>query len=311
MFDTEFRSEIVFVGSSIKIGSFFCPSTSTLWQTENIAASCPMLVFPRTNVRIIQADRKPVVASPNCVMFYNTDQFYHREQIGGQSDRCEYFHIPPETIVDVFRSLGIQAPEDMQSPFQFASAPCSPNLYLLQRCLYNYLHRRDQNEALNLEETFLFVLEDEIRRAAQFHQLFRTGRQTTLDSQIQLVEAAKAYIGVHFRQSIQLENLSSAVGVSVFHLCRIFRKLTGLTIHAFVLQLRLRSTLQEVIDKKNPSLTDVALDYGFSSHSHFTNSFRNLFGVSPSRLRAKNQDRIDPERISSLFTSPYFTAEGN
>ena len=301
MIDCEYRSQVVFYGAAINIGSFYCPHGSQLWQTENIAASSPMLVFPRTSVRIIQQDRKPVIASPNSIMFYNTDQFYHREQIGTQPDRCEYFHVHPKTVTDVYRSLGIDPPDDCMAPFDFTHAPCSPRMYLLQRCLYNYLQTKEYRDAMQLEETFLQFLEDAINNASVFHQRIRSKRTNTLNSHIKLVEAAKEYIGLHFRQTIQLEDLSAAVNSSVFHLCRVFRKLTGLTIHSFILQMRLRSTLQEVIDPKNPSLTDVALDFGFSSHSHFTNSFRSLFGVSPSRLRNKKTNTIDSAKIRSLF----------
>lgn len=297
----EYRSHVVFRGSAIDIGSFYCPQGSPLWITENIAAASPMLVFPRTSVRIIQEDRKPVVASPNCIMFYNTDQFYHREQIGTQPDQCEYFYVRPEVILDVYRSLGIDPPNDAMSPFGFTHAPCTPRMYLLQRWLYNQLRSGDNHNVMQLEETFLMFLEDAIARAASFHDELRPMRASTLDTQIELVESAKEYIGLNFRNTIQLDELADSIGSSVFHLCRVFRKLTDMTIHSFILQMRLRSTLQEVIDKKNPSLTDVALDYGFSSHSHFTNSFRNQFGVSPSRLRIKKTGAIDSAKIHSIF----------
>jgi len=33
-------------------------------------------------------------------------------------------------------------------------------------------------------------------------------------------------------------------------------------------------------------LTEIALDLGYASHSHFTSAFRNYFGITPSRYRA-------------------------
>jgi AraC family transcriptional regulator len=73
------------------------------------------------------------------------------------------------------------------------------------------------------------------------------------------------------------------VRVSVFHLCRTFRAVTGQTIHAYRTQLRLRAALERV--EYASDLSAVALDLGFSSHSHFTAAFRRAFGVTPSGVR--------------------------
>ena len=73
------------------------------------------------------------------------------------------------------------------------------------------------------------------------------------------------------------------MGTSPFHLARVFRRESGLTIHAYVHQLRLRTALERVMDRED--LSRVAVDLGYATHSHFTASFRRSFGVPPSSLR--------------------------
>jgi AraC-like DNA-binding protein len=51
----------------------------------------------------------------------------------------------------------------------------------------------------------------------------------------------------------------------------------------YVTQLRLARALIELPDSDD--LTALALDLGFSSHSHFTLAFRRAFGCTPSRFR--------------------------
>jgi AraC-like DNA-binding protein len=70
----------------------------------------------------------------------------------------------------------------------------------------------------------------------------------------------------------------------VFHLARIFKSRTGFSLHAYRNQLRLRSALER-LREPNVDLTGIALDLGFSSHSHFTETFRRAFGKTPSAVR--------------------------
>lgn len=69
-----------------------------------------------------------------------------------------------------------------------------------------------------------------------------------------------------------------------FTLARIFKARTGLSLHAYRNQLRLRSALER-LREPGVDLIDIALDLGFSSHSHFTETFRRTFGKPPSAVR--------------------------
>jgi AraC family transcriptional regulator len=72
--------------------------------------------------------------------------------------------------------------------------------------------------------------------------------------------------------------------VPPFHLSRIFRRETGLTLHRAIVRLRLREGLERLLDEPQ-QISRIALDVGFSSHSHFTDAFRAEFGHSPQQVR--------------------------
>jgi len=55
-------------------------------------------------------------------------------------------------------------------------------------------------------------------------------------------------------------------------------------LHAYRNQLRLRAALESLAER-HADLTGIALDLGFSSHSHFTETFRRTFGRTPSSVR--------------------------
>ena len=70
----------------------------------------------------------------------------------------------------------------------------------------------------------------------------------------------------------------------MYHLARVFKERTGLTLHAYRDQLRLRASLDPVAEGR-ADLTELALDLGYSSHSHFTDAFRRAFGAPPRAIR--------------------------
>jgi AraC-like DNA-binding protein len=72
--------------------------------------------------------------------------------------------------------------------------------------------------------------------------------------------------------------------VSPFHLARVFHERAGVPVHRYLTRLRLRAALDRLMGGAD-DLTALALDLGFSSHSHFTDAFRTEFGRPPSAVR--------------------------
>ena len=94
---------------------------------------------------------------------------------------------------------------------------------------------------------------------------------------------AQEALNRRFREPTSLDELAREVHCSPYHLARVFRRETGRTIHAYLVQLRLREALERL--DRATDLTQLALSLGFASHSHFTDAFRGTYGVSPSSLR--------------------------
>lgn len=91
-------------------------------------------------------------------------------------------------------------------------------------------------------------------------------------------------IARRFTRNLSLSEIAREVETSVFHLARIFKARTGFSLHAYRNQLRLRAALERLPDRA-VDLINIALDLGFSSHSHFTETFRRHFGQTPSVIR--------------------------
>jgi AraC family transcriptional regulator len=89
-----------------------------------------------------------------------------------------------------------------------------------------------------------------------------------------------------FDSDLSLQALANESGYSRVHFVRMFKAATGSSPHNYLLNLKL-DRARELL--KNPSmpLIDIALDCGFSSHSHMSRFFHKIVGVTPSAYRRR------------------------
>jgi AraC-like DNA-binding protein len=107
-----------------------------------------------------------------------------------------------------------------------------------------------------------------------------------------LVERVKAYLTLHAGERVRMTRVGRALGASPGHLAEVFREIAGVSPYHYQLQLRLARAQELLLERED--LAQLALDLGFSSHSHFTTAFRRRFGDTPARVRA----RIRRQRMS-------------
>ena len=99
-----------------------------------------------------------------------------------------------------------------------------------------------------------------------------------------LAEALGYQLRLHHTESTPLAELADRVGVSVFHACRVFRRVTGRAMHEVRSELRLRHALALLLDSRR-ELAEISAMTGFASQSHLSNRFRARFGVTLAAAR--------------------------
>ena len=99
------------------------------------------------------------------------------------------------------------------------------------------------------------------------------------------MQAAMAYIELHFREKITLEKLSAISGYNPTYFSERFRKLTGETYIERLTALRINYA--KALLANGLSVTDACFASGFGSLSNFLTVFKKNCGLSPSQYRSK------------------------
>jgi methylphosphotriester-DNA--protein-cysteine methyltransferase len=265
---------VVFEGDRVVLGEFHCWPGDPRWARENCAEG-HFVVFPGTSV-VIEHGGRPVVATPNHVMFYNPDQHYRRRLLHPRGDHCAFLLVQSELLGEV-------APRLTEARFPVSHGPLEPSTYLLHRLLLRALVGRSADRLL-VEETLCRLLAEALASGLRLPAPGRCERRSTAASHAELVEATKELLAGRLGDRLTLREIARSVHSSPFHLARVFRARTGFSIHGYRNQLRLRTSLERLFEPE----TDLALlgrDLGYSSHSHFTDSFHRAFGRPPSVVR--------------------------
>jgi AraC-like DNA-binding protein len=91
----------------------------------------------------------------------------------------------------------------------------------------------------------------------------------------------EAYMNEHYQYNGSLEEFAYLTGRSLSTFKRDFEKIFNVTPNRWLLQKRLEEAYY-LLDKKKMKATDVYVDVGFKDYSHFSISFKKLYGVAPS-----------------------------
>lgn len=94
------------------------------------------------------------------------------------------------------------------------------------------------------------------------------------------VERAMDRIKLDLTSPPSLEDLGREVGCSPFYLSRTFSKELGVTIPQFIRRLRLERAA-DLLREGKMNVTEVALEVGYNSLSHFSQAFHQHFGCCP------------------------------
>jgi AraC-like DNA-binding protein len=269
--------QLLFSSSLFKIGRFsISPKADNFYQKDFIEQ--PTIVFPKNSIWIEYENKPAFVADTSIVNFYNHNQVYSRKAIHPEGDYCHWIKLSKQLLREV---LPQAEKSEYQNIFCHKNLPCEKEVFVKQLYLLKLLINDSPENELLIEETVLELIQQLLLHQVKIQQL--NTKPTTYSKRLRLVENVKSSIQENLGTNLSLNELSKSHNSSAFHLSRVFKQMTGHGINQYRTEQRLRNIVLK-LQKGNDDLAYLAFDYGFSSHSHLTASFKNYFNKTPSQL---------------------------
>jgi AraC family transcriptional regulator len=118
---------------------------------------------------------------------------------------------------------------------------------------------------------------------------FVPGQKTQANSEYaQRIDRVIDHLRGNLHRQVRLEELAKVACFSEFHFHRVFGAVSGETLNNFTNRLRLEKAAR-LLRYSDKSLTDIAIDCGFSSSASFSRAFRSGYDTSPSQFRKSGQ----------------------
>ena len=91
-------------------------------------------------------------------------------------------------------------------------------------------------------------------------------------------------------EKLNVEMLADGVGISRVHMHRKLKQLTNQSARDFIRNIRMKQATF-LLTQNNLTVSEVAFTLGYSNLSHFSSSFKNFYGISPTEFANKQQSQ--------------------
>lgn len=107
----------------------------------------------------------------------------------------------------------------------------------------------------------------------------------------QAIQETIEYIEVHYGKVQDIETLAKVAHLSKYYYQRLFYRLVHKTVKEYI-TLRRLAKASEALKNSQQRIIDIALACGFDSHSTFSRTFKQVYGITPIRYR-KGSYKLD------------------
>lgn len=278
------KAHPMFHGPLVRVNDYEC-SYPRMELSDPIVTPCASLALPRCGICIKHVEGRIVRADPNHVLFTNRNEEFRIRHLACDCRDCgTEIGIQNELLSDVVRAHSERDAEHPDHLFAFTHGPVTPEICIAHRVMLAASHSGDPVET---EEAAIGLLERIVHAAYAARLGHGHGRRAdTRQAHHDLTENVKLWLATRYREVLSLNAIAKAVACSPCHLCRTFHRQTGLTLSRYIHRLRFNEAIERLAAGEE-DLTRLALDLGFSSHSHFSAAFQREFDRPPSSVRSE------------------------
>lgn len=275
----------------VRVTDTLCASGAHTSWGEAEAVDAAQVILVRRGAFAVRGPRGRVLGDAASALLMNADEPYEvRHPVDG-GDHCTALAYDDAIIEDVLSAEGTSddvAPRgSVAGLFARPQRRVSIQATLAHARLLRALQVREatSDDTLRVDELALALLGALVRGDSPGTGGMVARRARTEQRWADAVDALRAHLAADPACNDSLPALARRVHTSPYHLARVFRAQTGMSIHDYRTRLRITAALQHLNNEAD--LTTIALTLGFASHSHFTTRFAQLTGLSPSGYRGE------------------------
>jgi AraC family transcriptional regulator len=268
----EFDVRSLLKSPTIKIRDTYCRGTCRSQGPEEYTPTT-QLVFPYRGAYVRHVGQNQAVAEANQVLFFNAMEGYRVSHPVSGGDASLTLIIEESHLHELAPSSLLQ--DGPRAAFRLQRLRIDARTQALVALLRHSL-RENTAEPLEAETLALTLVRRSLGPRTTRAAGATYGRQ-------RLVDRVKLVLASDLARRWTLADIAVEVRGSPVYLTQVFQQVEGLPLYRYQLRLRLARALDLLGEYEN--LTSLGLDLGFSSHSHFTAAFRQIYGRSPSEFK--------------------------
>ena len=269
----EFDARLLLSTETVDAWDVVCPGRWREASAEELATKTH-LVFPYRGTYVHRVGLRDHVAEANRVVFINEGEPYRVSHPVEGGDATLSIGVDAATLLEL-------TPAEYRHPRGRASFNRSGlRIDTRAQALATELrHRltRDTIDPLTAETLTLELIRHTLSTNTFHAARHRNGRPK------KIADRAKLILHSDLSRRWTLKDVAADIGISPVYLTDVFRRVEGVPLYRYHLQLRLARALSVLADCDN--LAQLALDLGFNSHSHFSAAFKQTYKQSPSKFQ--------------------------
>lgn len=268
----EMSCDLLLQSSSVSVRDVYCRGNCREHSAEEYA-SATTLVFPYRGTYVRHLGHDQAVAEANQILFFNVDEGYRISHPIAGGDASLSLTIHPSLLLEMTPLALLQ--DHAKNRFKLQRLRIDARTQALVAMLRHSL-RQKIAEPLEAESLALTLAQRALGPRTSRAAGGSTGRQ-------RMVDRIKLLLASDLTRRWTLGDIAAEVKGSPIYLTQVFQQVEGMPLYRYQLRLRLARSLDLI--ERFEDLTELALEVGFSSHSHFSAAFRQAYGRSPSEFK--------------------------
>lgn len=127
----------------------------------------------------------------------------------------------------------------------------------------------------------------------------RTSALSVSSRSLDRVQKVTRYLQKHFQERLTLQSVAETMEITPGHLSRTFKETMSVSFSEYLTQIRLQEAVKKFRIETGKSITEIALDAGFTNINSFYVAFHRAFHMTPTEFRASLKKSKEQKLLST------------